>query len=126
MQSIDDVFAELDELEAQKEKAKAQRKRENNAIASVLATKQGREVFSWILSLTHLDSSTYANDALTLAALSAQRDIGLEIKARLEEVEARAGRYPQPRCRADLHEGLRARAKRQAHPHLQGQNHQKQ
>ena len=87
MQSIDDVFAELDELEAQKEKAKAQRKRENNAIASVLATKQGREVFSWILSLTHLDSSTYANDALTLAALSAQRDIGLEIKARLEEVD---------------------------------------
>ena len=85
MQSIDDVFAELDELEAQKEKAKAQRKRENNAIASVLATKQGREVFSWILSLTHLDSSTYANDAL--AALSAQRDIGLEIKARLEEVD---------------------------------------
>lgn len=87
MLSNDDVFAEMEEREALKEKAKAQRTRENNSIASVLATKQGREVFSWILSLTHMTTSTSAQDALTLAALSAQRDIGLEILARLEEVD---------------------------------------
>ena len=87
MHADDDIFAELEAQKAFERKAKDQRKREDDAIASVLATKQGREVLAWILSMTHLSSSTSAQDALTLAALSAQRDIGLEIVSRLEDVD---------------------------------------
>lgn len=101
MRDTDGVFAELDEIEAQKAKAKALRKREDNAIASVLATKQGREVLAWILDLTHVRSSTSANDALTLAALSAQRDIGLEILHRLEEVDFESVLLMQKEIRDD-------------------------
>ena len=87
MHADDDIFAEIEAQKSLDKKAKEQRKREDDAIASVLATKQGREVLAWILSMTHLSSSTSAQDALTLAALSAQRDIGLEIVSRLEDVD---------------------------------------
>lgn len=87
MHADDDIFAEIEAQKSLDKKAKDQRKREDDAIASVLATKQGREVLAWILSMTHLSSSTSAQDALTLAALSAQRDIGLEIVSRLEDVD---------------------------------------
>ena len=87
MRSDDDIFAEIEAQKSLNKKAKEQRKREDDAIASVLATKQGREVLAWILSMTHMSSSTSAQDALTLAALSAQRDIGLEIVSRLEDVD---------------------------------------
>jgi hypothetical protein len=87
MHADDDIFAEIEAQKSLERKAKDQRKREDDAIASVLATKQGREVLAWILSMTHLSSSTSAQDALTLAALSAQRDIGLEIVSRLEDVD---------------------------------------
>lgn len=87
MHADDDIFAEIEAQKSLDKKAKDQRKREDDAIASVLATKQGREVLAWILSMTHMSSSTSAQDALTLAALSAQRDIGLEIVSRLEDVD---------------------------------------
>lgn len=84
---VEGVFAEMDALSERQSKAVAQRLREDDSIRSVLATKQGRAVMSWILNLTHVHESTFATDAITLAALAAQRDIGLVVLARLEEVD---------------------------------------
>lgn len=77
------IFAELQAKEELKRQRELEEKRLDNALASVLDTDSGRKVLNWILGLTGIDDSCTSMDAMQMMALSARRDVGLQIKGRL-------------------------------------------
>ena len=78
------IFAELQAKEELERKRKLEEKRLDNAFASVLSTSSGRKVLNWILRLTGLEESCTSTDPMQMMALSARRDIGLQIRTRLK------------------------------------------
>ena len=75
------IFAELHAKEELKRQRELEEKRLDNALA--LDTDSGRKVLNWILGLTGIDDSCTSTDAMQMMALSARRDVGLQIKGRL-------------------------------------------
>lgn len=85
----DSIIDEFDRARERDQNAKKQRlkiKFRENAIKSVMGSKEGRETLAWILSLTGQDESVTSNDALRMATLSGRRDVGLEVLRTLNRV----------------------------------------
>ena len=85
----DSIIDEFDRAQQRERKAKNLRlklKLRENAVKSVMATKEGRETLSWVLNMTGQDESVTSNDALRMATLSGRRDVGLEILRYLNRV----------------------------------------
>lgn len=78
------IFAEEDLREELEQQRKLQEKKLDNALASVLQTDSGRTVIKWIFDLTGVDETCTDANAMRMMALSARRDVGLQIKARLK------------------------------------------
>ena len=62
------------------------RKRLDNSIKTIMATKEGRRVMSWVLGFSGLNVSLSVFDSLKMAVLSGRRDVGLDISSRLGAV----------------------------------------
>lgn len=77
------IFAELAAKQEQDKERKLEEKRLDNALSSVLSTESGKRVLRWILDLSGVEESCTSTDAMQMMALSARRDLGLQIKARV-------------------------------------------
>nr|DAG80837.1 MAG TPA: hypothetical protein [Caudoviricetes sp.] len=74
-----DVFEQQTRVEKEKLARVQERQRLVDGIATVMGTKQGRDVIRWVLKLTGLYQSLSVGDSLQMAVLSGRRDVGLEV-----------------------------------------------
>ena len=84
------IYAELKEAEERERERELERKRLDNALASIVSTESGKKVINWILELCGVDESCTSTDAMTMMAMSARRDVGLQIKARIKAAKLSA------------------------------------
>ena len=78
------IYAELAEAEERERDRELEAKRIDNALAAVAKTESGKTVINWVLELCGVDDSCTSTDGMTMMAMSARRDIGLQIKARIK------------------------------------------
>ena len=79
-------FDAVSDRKKKADEVKQQQKRLDNALRSVMGTKEGRKAVSWMLGFTAQDQSISFNDSIKMAIASGRRDVGLDILSRLRAV----------------------------------------
>nr|DAH43590.1 MAG TPA: hypothetical protein [Caudoviricetes sp.] len=78
------IYDEIAEAEERDRERELEAKRIDNALVTIAKTESGKTVINWILELCGVDESCTSTDGMTMMAMSARRDIGLQIKARIK------------------------------------------
>lgn len=78
------IYDEIAEAEERDRERELEAKRIDNALVTIAKIESGKTVINWILELCGVDESCTSTDGMTMMAMSARRDIGLQIKARIK------------------------------------------
>lgn len=78
------LFAEEDARAEEERQRRIEEKKLNSAFAGVMQTVSGRKAMAWILSLTGEKDSVTSLEPMRMMLQSARRDVGLQIRARLQ------------------------------------------
>lgn len=82
--NADETFSEVsDEEIAQRKKIENAKQTMRDDIKWLMSSPRGRRIFWWLLEITHVYRSSLAPDLITMARLEGERNVGLQVHAKI-------------------------------------------